>query len=103
MISSLHRYFKVAGAKNAVKLASKEHEMTQEQVPIVERFSEILIWPLELVLPAAHTVRQLAASFSHLSGSWEMVPDPLVREKSDHADVQYSEFVYFHPFVQRVL
>ena len=77
---------------------------------MVERFHQILIWPLELVLPKqlqTQTVKQLANEIVDRSGGagrpWRVMEDLLDRRTTEDRDLRYAEFVYFHPFIQRVL
>ena len=79
----------------------------------VERFHAFLIWPLELRLPTRLSGLKSGDNFvGRLSdeirkeGVWKAV-DPYDRFKgegeAENPDLPYSEFVYFHPFAQRVL
>src|ERR1035438_10009758 len=76
----------------------------------VERFSEILIWPLELSLPKNLAGKASDNQFVNLlaneilagSGEWERL-DCYNRGTTDEPDLRYSEFVYFHSFVQKML
>ena len=78
---------------------------------MVQRFHAILIWPLELLLPVRLRgltkeegfVRKLSDEVVRSSaGLWQSV-DVLDRGTAEDPDLPYAEFVYFHPFAQRVL
>src|ERR1035437_6502508 len=79
------------------------------QASRVERFHAFLLWPLELRLPSRlqgltkddNFAGQLSAKIAQ-DGRWEAV-DPYNRCEGEDPDLPYSEFVYFHPFAQRVL
>jgi len=78
---------------------------------MVQRFHQILIWPLELALPPRlekltqqpSFVRQLGLEVADSSGGVWSLLDVFDRGTTDDRDLRYAEYVYFHPFVRRVL
>jgi hypothetical protein len=74
---------------------------------IVERFHEILIWPLRLHADAGEwdnrpsELQRFAQELSK-SGEWEEV-SPYGRLKDSSDSARYAEFVYFHPFIRSFL
>jgi hypothetical protein len=78
---------------------------------MVERFHEILIWPLELALPPQLLEAASRPGFVNTlcgaveergKGVWKRI-GTFDRNTTKDRDLRYAEFVYFHPFVQRVL
>ncbi len=83
--------------------------MTPNEYPVVEQFREILIWPFEIanvpisVGDLCQRIELKKDGSNKSETSWVRI-DTLDRgTTAGDKDLQYSEFVYFHPFVQRVL
>jgi hypothetical protein len=72
----------------------------------VRLFHEILVWPIELQRKghssAAEWIKD-ASTWIRKSSLWTLVPDPCNRGTTDDKNLTYSEFVYFHTFIQKVL
>lgn len=76
------------------------------QLPNVEKFREIVLWPVQL-LPH-HEGAQIQNHWEYLSATgadsvWNEVADEFSVDPADFKERHYKEFVTFLPFVQRFL
>lgn len=70
---------------------------------IIKNFNPILIWPLGLNVKASSPDEVIKNILLHLADNWEEVSDLFGTPSPEKPDVNYSSFVYFHPFVQEFL
>lgn len=73
--------------------------------PGLRRFREILIWPVKLRVrqETGREAYEAAARLLAASGIWAETANLYGRDDGTDATERYSEFVYFHPFVQNFL
>jgi hypothetical protein len=93
-------------------MAQEQEADTKAAQPVIESFYQILLWPLQIVLPDTVHAQKLdptewfrrVDAYLRCKGSrWEELKDHYDRDTSEQAVTRYAEFVYFHPFVQRFL
>ena len=85
-------------------LAARGVAASTERGPIVRRFRQIVLWPLQLELANGGRWKDAASSFEKLGGNrWQLVEDEFGRPDQPLDERHYREFVTFLPQVQRFL
>jgi hypothetical protein len=93
-------------------MAQEQEADTKAAQPVIESFYQVLLWPLQIVLPdTVHAqkldptewFRRIDAYLRCKGSRWEELKDHYDRGTSEQAVTRYAELVYFHPFVQRFL
>jgi len=70
----------------------------------VRLFREILIWPVRISMPwKKQRLDKALALLTSNDSPWKPIENPILREDGKDKKSAYTEFVYFHPFVQKFL